>query len=115
MPTFNLSELLESPPYIFLSALSSVFVVASIIYGRYFFLTTPLFLYSLIGLFWRQIIVDWQKLKGIEGSNRESIKSEENKKIIEIYHIGNALLLGVLFLVLHSYFFELIALSLVKP
>jgi hypothetical protein len=85
-------EVLAYPPYYAFFYISSVLVLTAIITNRFFQPSFAVFVYSIIGIVWRHIHKDIQAMWNPGGQ----LDTNVNKRTVFIYHIGNAVLIGVL-------------------
>lgn len=100
----SLKGILDKPPYLIITFVSSVLIIVSISVNRYFDQIFAIFLYSIIGTVWRYIEKDLDA-----GINKFIYKNDERESkrnptanliIIVIYHFVNILLLIALILYL---------------
>lgn len=89
LPALNLKDVFRSlgkqTVYLTLTLLSGIFIVFSIIYDRYILFGIMVFLYAIVGVFWRFCIKDLQDLY-----------PNAKKQLTIIFHIGNFDLLAIL-------------------
>lgn len=85
-------EVLDYPPYFAIFYISSIFTLFAIITGRFFISTFSVFIYSILGIFWRHIHTDIKKIYNPSGR----LDSTINKLTALSYQIGNLLLILLL-------------------
>lgn len=92
---------LDLPPYYPVFFFSGILIIVSALSEPLQSFGKIVFLYAIAGIFWRHLTVDLRKLSGIKDS--KPITSWQNWVITSIYHIGNIVLLGFIFLWLNVF------------
>lgn len=91
-------DVLRYPPYFAILYMGSVFMLASIVFNRFFEQSLLIFLYAIVGIFWRHIHTDIKAIYNPGGK----LDSKVNKKTTLSYQIGNVILILLLIIFLWS-------------